>query len=251
MLLEPVGCGFVSEVAKAESGPAPYFDRQGFFFFPAKHSGWYSMGTKPFAICVPGGDDRDVVQLDPGDRYGSGFFGREGTSAGNGFLAPGFPIGAFLAKFGNGAPSMIMRDVNGCGVVDGGDEEVYLGINDSNYSDNNWEFKFIVRTDKTQSIPIPESSGCPTRVVKQDDRHAYIQTMEDNLETGITAASFSPPSFRLDNEYGLESKGLALNRKYREPRYAGGDVEYQLVIKNPTRQCLRLKVTVIPGGPSF
>ncbi len=247
-LLERVACSFIEDANKFETSSAPYFDKQGFFHVPAKHSGWSSLGKGPLTISLPKDDiDASVIQIEDGDRFGTGLFGRSGTYGRSDFLVPGLPIGALVIKIGPyGQPELLHWDESqerNTMPVDT-TEEVFIGVNDSVYSDNKGEFRLVVKRGVNLG-PIAKSNTCESQIAKgpttgfefSSQFSWYIQTKETVFDTGIEIS-------RTFNVGIIKEGGARWNDFSLEPSPGRDSRSYNriLVIRNPTGQCLRLKV---------
>ena len=99
--------------------------------FPASREGWYSIGSGNFILEVSGQIDIGGVTLTP-----------KGWSklGDNTALVAGLPFGAMIAKIGNGKPFLV-----GYNHKFDTQEQVYIAINDSDYSDNSGNFKVRIK----------------------------------------------------------------------------------------------------------
>lgn len=126
-----------TDVILPEGGEAVTKTGSGQINFPATHEGWYSLGKGPFTIGIYGTVSTDA----PNNMWTNptGFKKVMGDDA----LAPGLALGALVAKRGkNGKPfAPITNDLE---FDYDGTEELFIGINDSDYTDNKGYFRLCI-----------------------------------------------------------------------------------------------------------
>ena len=99
--------------------------------FPANREGWQSIGSGTFTLNVSGQIDIGGVIVSP-----KGWSKLGDDTA----LVAGLPFGAIIAKIGNGKPFLV-----GDNYKFDTQEQVYIAINDSDYSDNTGSFKVHIK----------------------------------------------------------------------------------------------------------
>lgn len=126
-----------SDVILPDGGEAVTKTKSGQINFPATHDGWYSLGKGPYTIGIYGTVSTDTPNN--GWTNPTGFNKIMGDDA----LAPGLPLGALVAKRGkNGKPfAPITNDLE---FHYDGKEELFIGINDSDHTDNKGYFRLCI-----------------------------------------------------------------------------------------------------------
>ncbi len=117
---------------------------------PASYDKWFSLGKGPMKLRLPmsfsqiniDGTNNTITPSGGTSQYGAQ------TSAPDDALAPGLKLGAVIVKIGqNGKPIQPFTDT-GSSMLDGyqidSSEEVFIAINDFNFSDNRGEHMVIV-----------------------------------------------------------------------------------------------------------
>jgi hypothetical protein len=138
----PITCGLIKESSQIES--VSYFDREGYLRFLAVQTGWFSLGRGPLTI-MTAPDTAGFIAVERDERLSTPVWGEQGTRARGDFLAPGLPIGALIFKVGVSGQSNVIFDLYHLNRRIDTTEEVFIGINDSDYSDNKGEFKLRIR----------------------------------------------------------------------------------------------------------
>ena len=125
---------------------APFYNKEGVFIFPANYPGWFSLGKGPLVLrkpLYPSGSvytDRNTCEV----LLHVNLCSRNGARADA--LAPGFMWGVLIAKIGaSGKPFMPFTDIMNDDFGFDTDDEVFIGINDSDYSDNRGFFDLVIR----------------------------------------------------------------------------------------------------------
>lgn len=117
---------------------------------PATFGKWFSLGRGPITFRLPSvfsrinvdGTDNSISPLGDGVHYG--------TPAPSDALAPGLMLGSLIVKVGpNGTPFQPFSRENNTTLLDGytvnSNEEIFIAINDANFSDNRGEHAIIVQ----------------------------------------------------------------------------------------------------------
>ena len=115
------------QTREPEARPTPTRTPDRVISLLATRSGWQPIGSGNFTVEVSGRIDFGNVAATP---EGSSYPPPDSDQ-----LAPGLPFGAVIAKIGNGRPFVVGYRYNF-----NTQEQVYLAINDSDYSDNSGSF---------------------------------------------------------------------------------------------------------------
>lgn len=130
-------------------GNPPTIDNNGILVFPGRYPRWFSVGNGPFTLLM--GNPYPSIQIDRSNFGVSPSYGQTGASNRKA-LAAKLPLGAFVAKIGvNGQPFMPFAEYKYFSNTNifpdyrfDTSEEVFVGINDFDYSDNRGAYRFQI-----------------------------------------------------------------------------------------------------------
>jgi hypothetical protein len=132
------------EVEPPKGGSPVKVTKSGKLLYPGNHEGWYSIGKGALTIGVYGAVCLKQNCANASQATVAGWMYMGDKPAGEGALAPNLRWGALIAKIGkNGEPFAPFTGRNLEYHFDT-KEEIFIGINDSDYTDNGGEFGICI-----------------------------------------------------------------------------------------------------------
>lgn len=227
-------------------GTPPTISNAGVLVCPARYPRWFSLGKGPLTLVM--GNPYPLIQIDKSSFGATPPYGYMGGNKpfSRRALTPRFPLGAFVAKTGaTGEPFMPFaeyRYFRQTGIFPDyrfdTDEEIFVGINDSDYSDNRGAYQFriidreaisgarLVRTENCYGehcqiwqVALVKSDGWyDTGIPLQPNQHIRVFCRDDHcsdVQSGIVSLKVDDVTVQTEDNTG-KSLYFATQDYYQE-----------------------------------